>query len=97
MLLGLHEKLQGGNPILLSTERKESSLPENNHASSDFWKNVIFSGEFNFNIFTINGRMIVWRGKGDALNTKYTTKNVKHGERGVMVWVSVHQIQVQEI
>jgi hypothetical protein len=50
------------------------------------WERVIFSDESKFNLFGSDGLQYCWRKKGQALDPRYTKKQVKHGGGKVMVW-----------
>lgn len=50
------------------------------------WRKVIFSDESKFNLFGSDGLQYCWRKKGQALDPRYTKKQVKHGGGKVMVW-----------
>ena len=50
------------------------------------WKKVIFSDESKFNLFGSDGLQYCWRKRGEALDPRYTKKQVKHGGGKVMVW-----------
>lgn len=54
--------------------------------SQEFWEKVIFSDESKFNVWGSDGRKLVWRKKGDALNKENLIPTVKHGGGSVMVW-----------
>ncbi|GFT59606.1 transposable element Tc1 transposase [Trichonephila clavipes] len=49
-----------------------------------FWNEVIFSDESNFNIFGSDGRRMVWRKPNTSHHPKHTTPTVKHGGGTVM-------------
>ncbi|GFV05104.1 transposable element Tc1 transposase [Trichonephila clavipes] len=51
-----------------------------------FWNEVIFSDESNFNIYGSDGRRMVWRKPNTSYHPKHTTPTVKHGGGSVMVW-----------
>ena len=50
------------------------------------WERVIFSDESKFNLFGSDGLQYCWRKRGEALDPRYTKKQVKHGGGKVMVW-----------
>ncbi|GFU06779.1 transposable element Tcb1 transposase [Trichonephila clavipes] len=50
-----------------------------------FWNEVIFKDECKFNIFGIDGRLMVWRKPNTSHHPKHTTPTVKHGE-----WLLYH-------
>lgn len=52
----------------------------------DFWKNVIFSDESKFNLFSSDGRRTVWRKPNSALEIKNIIPTIKHGGGSVLVW-----------
>ena len=52
----------------------------------EFWERVLFTDESKYNIFGSDGRVKVWRKPSEGLNPKYTSKTVKHGGGGVLVW-----------
>ncbi|CAK9796254.1 Transposable element Tc1 transposase [Anthophora quadrimaculata] len=52
----------------------------------EFWKTVIFSDESKFNLWGSDGKRLVWRENGKALNPKNIKTTVKHGGGSVMVW-----------
>ena len=56
------------------------------NAPIEFWRDILFSDESKYNIFVSDGRLLVWRRAGEALNPKNTIKTVKHGGGSVMVW-----------
>ena len=47
---------------------------------------MIFSDESKFNLFGSGGLQYCWRKGGEALDPRYTKKQVKHGGGKVMVW-----------
>ena len=51
-----------------------------------FWKNVIFTDESKYNVFSSDGKVRVWRQKNTAYEQKNTKATVKHGGGSVMVW-----------
>ncbi|GFY28069.1 transposable element Tc1 transposase [Trichonephila clavipes] len=50
-----------------------------------FWNEVIFRDESKFNIFSSDGRRMVWRKPNTSHHPKHTT-TVKHGGGSMMVW-----------
>ncbi|GFX08112.1 transposable element Tc1 transposase [Trichonephila clavipes] len=50
------------------------------------WNEVIFRDESKFNIFSSDGRRMVWRKPNTSNHPKHTTPTVKHGGGSVMVW-----------
>jgi hypothetical protein len=54
--------------------------------SENQWRHVAFSDESIFKIFNSKGRQYVWRFDGQALDSRYTKKTVKHGGGSVAVW-----------
>jgi hypothetical protein len=52
----------------------------------DDWKKVIFSDESKFLLFKSDGCQYCWIKLGQALNPRYTLKNIKHGGGSLMVW-----------
>ena len=50
------------------------------------WERVIFSDESKFNLFGSDGLQYCWRRGGQALDPRYTKKEVKHGGGKLMVW-----------
>jgi transposase InsO family protein len=58
------------------------------------WERVIFSDESKFNLFGSDGLQYCWRKGGQALDPRYTQKQVKHGGGKVMVWgcISPHGV-----
>lgn len=62
--------------------------------SVENWERVIFSDESKFNLFGSDGLQYCWRKGGQALDSRYTKKQVKHGGGKVMVWgcISPHGV-----
>ncbi|GFX05929.1 transposable element Tcb1 transposase [Trichonephila clavipes] len=52
----------------------------------DFWKEVIFSDESKFEIFTPASIRKIWRKNKTALELKNVLPTLKHGGGNVMVW-----------
>lgn len=52
----------------------------------EFWKSVLFSDESKFNLFSSDGRRMVWRKPNTELETKHLIPTVKHGGGNVLVW-----------
>jgi len=50
------------------------------------WEVVVFSDESKFNLFGSDGVQWCWRKPGQALDPRYTKKEVKHGGGNLMVW-----------
>ncbi|GFU36386.1 transposable element Tc1 transposase [Trichonephila clavipes] len=62
-----------------------------------FWNEVIFSDESNFNIFDSDGRRMVWRKPNTSYHPKHTTPTVKHEGGSVMVWGCVAALGVGKL
>ncbi|GFX29496.1 transposable element Tc1 transposase [Trichonephila clavipes] len=52
----------------------------------DFWKNVIFSEESQFEIFTPPSIRKIWRKNKTIIEPKNVLPTLKHGGGNVMVW-----------
>ena len=61
------------------------------------WRVVVFSDESKFNLFGSDGREWCWRRPGEAHDTRYTKKKLKHGGGNVMVWGCVTRYGVGEL
>jgi hypothetical protein len=56
---------------------------------SDDWKDVIWSDELSFTLYTTLGFVCVWRMPKEACNNECLVSTVKHGGRYVMIWTVV--------
>ena len=56
---------------------------------SDDWKYIIWSDESPFTLFSISGRIYVWRMSKEAYNPECLVPNAKHGGRSVMMWAAI--------
>ena len=50
------------------------------------WDTVVWSDESKFNLFSSDGKIMVWRSRGEEFDPKCTVPVVKHGGGSVMVW-----------
>lgn len=53
------------------------------------WKNVVWSDESSFTLFSTNGRVYVWRTPKEAYDPDCLLPTVKHGSGSVMVWAAI--------
>ena len=51
-----------------------------------FWDTVIWSDESKFELFSSNGKVMVWRTSKEAFNPQCIVPTVKHGGDSVMIW-----------
>ena len=51
-----------------------------------YWKQVIWSDESKFQLFTSNGKVMVWRSVNEEFDPKCIRPTVKHGGVSLMVW-----------
>ena len=52
----------------------------------DFWKNIVWSDGWKFNLFRSDSKVMVWRMPGEEFGPKCTIPMVKHGGASVMIW-----------
>ena len=52
----------------------------------DFSKNLAWSDESKFNLFSSDGKMMIWRTSREEFDPKCTILTVKHGGGSVMIW-----------
>ena len=50
------------------------------------WRRVIFSDKSKFMLFKSDGRQYCWIKPGQALDARFTKKNIKHSAGNLMVW-----------
>ena len=50
------------------------------------WERVAFSDESKFMLFKSDGRQYCWIKPGQALDPRFTQKNIKHDAGNLMVW-----------
>lgn len=74
---------------LISTKNRKARLSfarRFQRWSKSDWKNVLWSDESKFNLFSSDGIRYVRRPRGQRYNPKYQVPTVKHGGGSVMVW-----------
>jgi transposase len=54
----------------------------------EYWKKVLWSDETKINLFCSDGRTLVWRREGEALNENLTRKTIKHGD-SITLWGAI--------
>ena len=52
----------------------------------DFWKNVVWYNESKFNLFDLDGKVMVWRTSREEFDPKCTISTIKQGSDSVMIW-----------
>ena len=52
----------------------------------DYWKHVLWSDESKFNLFGLDGKIMVWRSTMEEYDPKCTVSTVKHNGGSVIVW-----------
>ena len=52
----------------------------------EFWKNLVWSDESKFNLFSSDDKMMIWRTSREEFDPKCTILTVKHGDGSVMIW-----------
>lgn len=74
---------------LLKKKHREDRLAfalKYQHWTIDDWKLVLWSDETKINRIGSDGRVWVWKKKGEPLSDRTTSPTVKHGGGSVMVW-----------
>lgn len=73
--------------ISLCNKKKRLNFAEEYLLKPDtYWYDVLFADESKFNIFSSDGRVMVWRKKNQELHPSNLKATVKHGGQSVMVW-----------
>ena len=52
----------------------------------DFGKNLVWSDESKFNLFSSDGKMMIWKTSREEFDPKCTILTVKHSGGSVMIW-----------
>ena len=85
---GMRAVVKDKKPYLKPAHRKTrlSFAHKYRHWTVHDWKMVIWSDETKINRFGSDGKVWVWKRKGERLSDRTTTPTVKHGGGSVMVW-----------
>jgi len=96
---GLHAYVRRSKPLLTRQHiRKRLDWAERHcYWDGEDWRAVIFSDESKFNLFGSDGREWCWRKPGEACDSRYMKKKLKHGGGNVMVWGCVTRYGVGEL
>lgn len=89
---GFSSRMPRKKPLVSSTSKEKCITFAKTYCDKpvEFWDEMLFSDEYMFRIFDVNGYKRVWRGEREALNSKNTVKSpIKHRSCGVMVWGSI--------
>src|SRR5216684_487837 len=85
---GLLCRVQRSKPYISPANKEKRRLWAMQHAgwTVEDWRRVIFSDKSKFMLFKSDGRQYCWIKPGQALDARFTKKNIKHGAGNLMVW-----------
>ena len=82
-----HGRVARNKPFLKNIHKRKRLLFAKEHLEKDktWWNRVIFSDESKFNIYSSDGRIIVWRKPNTELEERNLQATMKHGGGSVML------------
>lgn len=85
---GLNGRVAANKPFISPKNRLDRLEYARLHVDKDqaYWNTILFTDESKFNVFQSDGKVNVWRRKGERLNPKNIKGTVKHGGGSVLVW-----------
>lgn len=96
---GYHGRVARRKPFISETNRRKRLLFAREHLNKppEYWENVIFSDESKFNLFSSDGRVMVWRKPNTEFKKQHVKGTVKHGGGSTMVWGCISAKSVGEL
>ena len=85
---GLYDRVARKNPYVNKINRGKRFEYARIHRDKPlgYWNDVIWSDESKFNLFGLDGKVMVWRTTTEELDPKCTVPTVEHGGGNVKCW-----------
>ena len=86
--MGYYSRIPKRKPLISNRNRKQRLVFYNTHKNWTLsqWKNIIWSDESRFTLFNNDGRLRVWRHKGERYNSDCIINTVKGDGGSIMIW-----------